>query len=200
MSGSVADLTLQLLEKAETAARNGAYNLESKILPLSRIKDVRIIKQAIYWCTDKKFKLRELGVAILDARDDYDTDEILLLIDLSSNDDGEIRSWATYCLGSEVESDDSAVLNALFTRLDDVHHETRGEAMVGLAKRKVVDVFSAIERELTSDCVGLLAVEAAEELGDRRLLSALRALQDWWDVSPERLRAAIRACDDEHGA
>jgi hypothetical protein len=55
-------------------------------------------------------------------------------------------------------------------------------------------VLTALSRELESDAVGSLAVEAAALIGDPQLLPALIALQDWWDVDEESLGEAIRAC------
>jgi hypothetical protein len=52
--------------------------------------------------------------------------------------------------------------------------------MVGLARRKDARVLESLNRELASDYVGRLAVEAAEAIGDPRLYPALASLKSRW--------------------
>jgi hypothetical protein len=86
----------------------------------------------------------------------------------------------------------------LFARVTDPDDDTRGEALVGLAKRKDLRVLEPLTQELTSAEVGLLAIEAAELLADPRLASALLELQRSWaedhDRHTGRLHQALLSC------
>ena len=67
------------------------------------------------------------------------------------------------------------------------------EAFVGLARRKDERVIDALKKELSSDSVGALAVEAAEMIASKDLIPHLVALRTWWDVDTELLEQAISA-------
>jgi HEAT repeat protein len=120
------------------------------------------------------------------------------LIELSSDNDGDVRDWATFGLGSMIETDTPRIREALFARIADTNEDAKAEALVGLARRKDERAFALILDELTSDNVGLLALEAAEELGDVRLAPALISLKEEWegenDAPVLRLHHAILSC------
>jgi len=99
------------------------------------------------------------------------------LIALSADVSEEVRNWATFGLGSMSDADGPRVRSALEERLTDSVAEVRGEALVGLARRRDPRVTEPLRRELGRRPVLVLAVEAAEELGDGTLLPALEALQ-----------------------
>jgi HEAT repeat protein len=120
---------------------------------------------------------------------------IQTLIELSSDADEDVRDWATCGLGTMSQTDTPALRAALVARLNDPHDDTRAEALVGLARRRDERVVPYVLRELESDCVGTLTVEAAKNLADPRLHAALLALQEWWDVDPKLLEGAIAACE-----
>jgi len=102
------------------------------------------------------------------------------LIELSADEDGETRSWATFSLATFTEVDTSDIREALVVRLSDPREDARGEALVGLARRKDPRVLDVLLKELTSKNVGMEAIEAAEELCDPRLIPALVDLKNWW--------------------
>jgi len=79
-------------------------------------------------------------------------------------------------LGSQFESDSTALREALRERLNDTDPEVRGEALVGLARRRDTSIAPAVQRELEGEFHGGWAVEAAGLLGDSRFLPALREL------------------------
>jgi HEAT repeat protein len=120
------------------------------------------------------------------------------LIELSTDKDEDVRNWATFGLGSMIETDTPEIREALFARIADANDETRGEALVGLARRKDGRVFDPLVEELTSESIGILALEAAEELGDSRLVPSLLELQVSWaggeTVHTRTLHRALLNC------
>ena len=116
------------------------------------------------------------------------------LIELSGDDDEDVRDWAVFGLGSEVDTDSPDVREALYRRIDDVHADTRDEALVGLAYRHDERVIEPLLARLSSDEVGTLDVEAAREMGSPRLHHALVELKEWWDVDENLLAEAIERC------
>ena len=101
------------------------------------------------------------------------------LVELSSDPDEEVRNWATFSLGTQLEAVDTPELReALVARLQETNPEIRGEALVGLALRKDPRVLEPLKRELSGSSVIILAVEAAEVLGDPSLLPLLVQLRD----------------------
>ncbi len=130
---------------------------------------------------------------------------VSMLIRLSEDSDTKVRDWATFGLGSQIEMDSEEIRDALFRRVADPDDETRGEAFVGLALRGDSRVLEPLLEVLCSNSVGNLDVEAAREIGDPRLLNALRDLLNWWESDQELVREAISACcpkgtDSEHEA
>jgi HEAT repeat protein len=101
---------------------------------------------------------------------------ISALIELSRDEADEVRNWATFGL-AQLEVDTEPLREALFIRLGDLEPEIRGEALVGLAERKDARVLAALRAELQTRPVSLLAIEAAECLGDSALLPLLLALR-----------------------
>lgn len=121
-------------------------------------------------------------------------DAITSLVQLSRDVDNNVRDWATFALGTLFETDTPQIRDALFDRIADRHDDTRGEALLGLARRKDSRVIDALKAELGSDHVGALAVEAAEALASVELRQHLVNLQRWWDVDTQLLDRAIVAC------
>lgn len=64
-----------------------------------------------------------------------DDRSIKMLISLSEDQDSDVRNWATFGLGSQIEADTPEIRNALVARLDEEDDEIRGEAYTGLAER-----------------------------------------------------------------
>lgn len=121
---------------------------------------------------------------------------VKLLIDLSADEDDEVRNWATFGLHPRDKKlpDSPEIRNALFARVHDPHEEARHEALLGLAQYKDGRVVEPLIDALNAESVWELAVEAAEEIGRPELLSHLTKLRVWWDVNPELLDRAIAAC------
>jgi len=90
------------------------------------------------------------------------------LIELSVDQDRDVRNWATFGLGSQANADSGAIRDALLARLSDIDDEISGEAIVGLAKRgdtRVVQpLLDAIQSILQDPNLefGSLIIEAAD--------------------------------------
>jgi HEAT repeat protein len=119
------------------------------------------------------------------------------LIELTRDSDAHVRDWATFALGSQTDLDTDELRNALAARLDDSDDDTRAEALIGLAQRRDRRVIPALERELSSDCIGSLVIEAAEEIAAPELYSRLMALRQWRDMDSNLLERAILACSQQ---
>ncbi len=116
------------------------------------------------------------------------------LVRMSRDTDSNVRDWATFALGTLFDTDTPEIRDALFDRVADPHDDTRGEALVGLARRSDPRVVDWLKTELASHCVGSLAVEAAEAIASAELSQQLLNLQKWWDVDQDLLARAIAAC------
>lgn len=170
---------------------------DSKILSsigiaFGHIGDKRAIKPLVKLKNCPIAEVRE-GV-VLGISGHEDAESINTLIELTSDEAENVRNWATFGLGTQIDSDTAEIRKALFQRLGDGVHEIRVEALVGLAKRQDPRVVEPLIKELSSDSVGILAVEAAKEIGDVRLTSVLKQLQDWWNVDQNLLADAINSC------
>jgi hypothetical protein len=124
-------------------------------------------------------------------------DGVAALVELTSDRESDVRDWATFGLGSQLEADSPAVREALVRRLEDPDDDVRLEALVGLARRADGRAREPLLAELRQHPVHPLAVEAAEYLGDPAALPLLVALRTVSDDGPDRLERAIRCCDPE---
>lgn len=136
-------------------------------------------------------RMREATAHALGGRDEPTAIDALRL--LSADADRDVRNWATFGLGTQCESDSPAIRESLVARLADDDGEIRGEALVGLARRRDERAIAAIGAELARREVTLLAIEAAALMPSREFVTRLRAL---WNSEPdhETLRA-LEACE-----
>lgn len=116
------------------------------------------------------------------------------LITLSRDEDSDVRDWATFGLGAQIDIDTPKIRDALLARATDEDTDTRAEALAGLVRRRDPRVLEPLRRALESETVGTMEVEAARDSGARELIAPLEALRSWWDVDPELLEQAIAAC------
>jgi HEAT repeat protein len=126
---------------------------------------------------------------------------IQTLIGLSTDEDSVVRDWATFGLGTLTDFDSPELRDALVARLNDAYADARFEAMVGLARRKDNRVLAPLLEALTANTVFILALEAAQEIADSRLLPALMDLKKSWADDDDRfvadLDSAIAACQSQ---
>lgn len=124
---------------------------------------------------------------------------------MSNDPDHDVKNWATFNLGSQCDADTPELKKALEARLTDEDSEIRGEAILGLAKRRYGNIEDIIIKELQGEEIGTLVLEAATLIGDRTFLLYLKKWQDFkkWQETPENtedtyfqdvLYDAIKAC------
>ncbi len=94
---------------------------------------------------------------------------IAALIERSADEDRDVRNWATFGLGSQIDTDTPAIREALFARLKEEDDEIRGEALVGLARRGDTRMVAALLEELETQETDvlrdwILITEAAEAI------------------------------------
>ena len=93
-----------------------------------------------------------------------DNAAIAALITLTGDPDEDVRDWAVFGLGSQIETDNESIREALWRAVDDTSSDVRGEALVGLAKRHAPGVIDAIIREWRAhEEIRGLSLEAASE-------------------------------------
>ena len=111
---------------------------------------------------------------------------VAALVRLAADPDSDVRDWATFGLGSQLDVDTYAVREALVAGLADKAGNTAGEALVGLARRHDPRTLLPLLARLEDD-PGNLIVDAARELGAPDALAALLRLKEegWQDDGPE---------------
>lgn len=125
---------------------------------------------------------------------------ITTLIQLSADADSDVRDWATFGLGSQIDADTPAIRAALRARLDDRDVDTCMEVLAGLARRCDPGVIKALHVLLADKDAGTLPLEAGLALADPAFHSALVTLADAWaregvlENVAQTLEEAIEAC------
>lgn len=124
---------------------------------------------------------------------------IATLVRLSNDPVGEVRDWACYALGTLMsEVDTPALRDALAARLFDRDPNPRGEALLGLARRRDARALEAVRIQLHGDHVRLPEIQAAGALGDPSLHVLVRAHLDGWGPAAVRtVCAALRLTDPD---
>jgi HEAT repeat protein len=119
------------------------------------------------------------------------------LIALTHDSDDHVRDWATFGLGSMIDSDDRKIRKALRLRLTDPNVDVRCEALVGLARRKDHTVLRSIQRAIREPQPYTLAFEAAYELGDHRLVPDLEDALKRFPNDNTDIALAIERCSSK---
>jgi HEAT repeat protein len=188
---SVDALLLALRDPEDAVVQSAIYALGERASP-------RAIDAVLAFVEHQSAEFRYAAVHGLMP---HDTPVVVeALAKLSRDADRGVRDWATFALGSQLESDSAVLRAALRERLGDTDPEVRGEALKGLARRRDMSIAPAIERELEGEFHGDWAVEAAGLLGDPRFLPALRELSRRLDAKDAvyfrgSVQDAIAACE-----
>ena len=136
-------------------------------------------------------------LAAMEANQPFVAFAVEALISLSADPDDDVRNWACFGLGTQLDDVDAPVVReALAARLTDRHGDARREAIMGLARRRDPRVLRAVRAALASDDVWLVEVEAAAALGDPALHDLVRRHLHRWDGAAARtVAAAVRLTD-----
>ncbi len=115
---------------------------------------------------------------------------------MTADADADVRNWATFGLGSLSEANTKEIRAALWARVDDPHDETRGEALLGLARRKVQEVVPYLVRDLERDNLDLIsplrpAPEATDVFPQPEFLAPLLQTLDATGDNNYRITATI---------
>jgi HEAT repeat protein len=121
-----------------------------------------------------------------------DGPDVRALIRLTQDQDPEVRNWAAFTLGFQLEQDTTAIRDALWTCTTDEYGEVREEGARGLARRHDPRAVPLIAQLLDSDdWAHVFTLDAAAILGVPELLPALDSCAPG-DSETDR---AIAACD-----
>ena len=131
------------------------------------------------------------------------TKPINTLIQLTKDKDSDIRDWATFGIGTQIETDNLIIRETLWERINDSDENTRFEAIIGLAKRKDQKIKDIIKNELLKiDEFGSLILEAIEELNDKEFIALIeeqikknkvlkKVNEDWLVETLEKLKKTV---------
>jgi hypothetical protein len=125
------------------------------------------------------------------------------LIVLSRDRYSDIRNWATFAIGTQIDVDNDEIRKSLYARCTDKHHDTRMEAIYGLAKRKDDGVKSYLEKEISGFTV--YALESIQELHAVEYLPRLKSMLEETENAPTtnqywlgHLKKCIESLGDSH--
>ena len=108
------------------------------------------------------------------------------------DDQADVRNWATFGVGHQLDDDGMIIRDALSDRLDDTDYDTRWEAIIGLARRHDPRVLVPLRNALIEGGeIPFFGIVAAGWLADPRLLQPLQALTE----QSEEVQEAIGRCD-----
>ena len=128
------------------------------------------------------------------------TEAVNILIKLSKDKDSDVRDWATFGLGTQIELDNELIREALWNRTNDKDEGTRDEAFFGLAKRKDKRIKEILKRELENiDEFGSFILESIEELNDKDFINLIekqiiknkelkKVNEEWLENTLEKLK------------
>ncbi len=103
---------------------------------------------------------------------------IKILIELSRDRFSDIRSWATFGIGTQIETDTPEIRQALWDRVTDKHEETRFEAIKGLSVRKDEQVLEIIRREIEKGDFGSFLLESIIDWNLPEFIPPLKAIYE----------------------
>lgn len=166
-------LTALLAE--EMAGRRDDLVFRDVCFALGHLRDGRAIPAILALRQHPDDRVRYSVVHALSCHDDERA--INGLIELSTDSDEIVRDWATFGLGSLINTDTPAIRRALRARLNDTDPYAQNEAIEGLIRREdpsvIPTVVSELKRRVTHDLL-----YAAERIASPQLCEALMSAAD----------------------
>lgn len=102
---------------------------------------------------------------------------IAMLIKLSKDKVVAVRDWATFGLGTQIETNTPEIIEALWQRCRDSDSNVQAEAIAGLAQRGDRRIIPIISQLLKGGEFVILIFEAILILGDKQFLSLLEDIK-----------------------
>lgn len=132
-------------------------------------------KQIDVICSFKNHKNTEVKYSLVFALlTKEEPKAIETLIELTRDQNPRIRDWATFGIGTQIETDNKIIRETLWKRCNDKDENTKFEAILGLAKRKEENIKEVLKNELQKiDEFNPLISEAIEELNDKEFIFLL---------------------------
>ena len=161
---------LEGLLLAEMATAASPEVLNDVCVALGHLIDRRAVPIVLKLIGHPSAEVRFGVVAALSCHEDEAA--IAGLIRLSTDDDDDVRDWATFGLGQLIDADTAAIRAVLHARLEDANVDVRSEAIGGLARRQDKTILPVLVRELNERVASPL-LEAARDLADPSLCAAL---------------------------
>lgn len=126
----------------------------------------------------------------------FDSDKaIRILIRLSRDAEGEVRSWATFGLGNQCKRNTKAIRQALLERIDDPNEGARFEAFVGMARLQMPEIIPALIRELKQAKPNDMVIDAAIQVALPELVPVLTTLLAK-NPDVEIIEFALKCCEE----
>ena len=145
------------------AAEEVSQPLSSAIHALGHIGNPRAVPIIVRHCAHSDPDVR-FAVAFACGSLGNEPLAVGTLLLLMSDEDADVRDWATFGLGTLSESDSPAIREALATALEDPEVDVRQEALVGLARRHDRRVLPCLFKQLQLPQIDDLTLEAAREM------------------------------------
>lgn len=162
----------------------------------SSTKDYRAVAKLVALAEHENSFVREGVVAGLCGLEDKRA--ISTLIKLMNDNNDNVRGWATFNIGSQIQVDTPEIRKALKANLSDDNLDVRGEALVGLAERHDESALVYVKQSLKEETEGTYGVKAARIFAHLSLLPDLLAIKnasdDYSNYFLSELDEAIEAC------
>ncbi|MFJ6378724.1 HEAT repeat domain-containing protein [Kitasatospora sp. NPDC092039] len=181
---------LLALAEAETVP----HVLSSLVCALGRTHDARAVTVLVALSHHEDADLRrQVASQFASAHSALpDGPDVRALIRLTRDRDPDVRNWAAFTLGSQLDQDTTAIREALWRCTTDEYGEVREEGARGLARRHDPRAVPLIAHLLGTDSWSHgLTLDAAAILGVPELLPALAACE----FDPPETDRALAACD-----
>lgn len=125
------------------------------------------------------------------------------LVELSNDNDPDIRDWATFSLGTQIDNRSEIATKTLWDRMEDECENVRYEAIAGLAKRQDKRIKNILIHELeTIDDTGSIILESIEEYNDIEFIELLekqiKSNQKTHKVNEEWLKTTLKHLITKH--
>lgn len=149
--------------------------LSSILYGISHNNEKLNIKQIDLLCSFKTHKSVIVRHSLVSALCTVEKEKAIdTLIELSKDKDSDIRDWATFGLGSQLETDNDKIRTALWNRVSDKEEGAKFEAISGLAQRKDKRIKEVLKTELENiDEYGSLILESIEYFEDKSFIQLI---------------------------